>query len=293
MTDPLLALAGGGLVGTADFFAGSATKRLPAAVVAATGQAIGVAALLTVMTVTNSWSPPKGHLLWAVGAGVLSSVSLSAFYIALARGPMGLVAPVVSAAVAVPVVAGLAAGDRPGDLAALGLFAVVLGLALARAPAARRKGNPEHQHLGAALMVAPGRPPTAALAAGAALGFGLVYVLLAHAAAGSAYMAVLTFRCTSLTMLGLWFVMHRETTRPTRREVLTLGLIGTADIAAGTAYTAAAAASGALLTIDALLYNTYPIVTLALGRVLHKERLSHRQQVAGGLTLLGALLIVT
>jgi len=172
---------------------------------------------------------------------------------------MGLVAPVVSAAVAVPVVAGLAAGDRPGDLAALGLFAVVLGLALARAPAARRKGNPEHQHLGAALMVAPGRPPTAALAAGAALGFGLVYVLLAHAAAGSAYMAVLTFRCTSLTMLGLWFVMHRETTRPTRREVLTLGLIGTADIAAGTAYTAAAAASGALLTIDALLYNTYPI----------------------------------
>lgn len=35
MNGPLLALTGGVLVGTADFFAGSATKRLPATVVAA------------------------------------------------------------------------------------------------------------------------------------------------------------------------------------------------------------------------------------------------------------------
>lgn len=292
MSGPLLALTGAGLVGSADFFAGSATKRLPAAVVAATGQAVGVSVLLVVITLTSSWRAPTGYLLWAAGAGVLSSVSLSAFYLALARGPMGLVAPVVSAAVAVPVLVGLATGDRPGHLTALGLLAISAGLATARSAASRTDSALGHETRGGAVLTGARTTPTVLLAAGAALGFGLVYVLLAHAATGSASMAVLAFRGTSLTLLALWLVVRRESSRPTRRELMTLGLIGTADVAAGAAYTAAAATADALLTVNALLYNTYAVVTLALGRLLHQERLSRRQQFAGGLTLLGAFLVV-
>lgn len=222
-------------MGTADFFAGSATRRLPAAVVAATGQVVGVAVLLIVITVTGSWRAPDGYLLWAAGAGVLSSVSLSAFYLALARGPMGLVAPVVSPAVAVPVLVGLAIGDRPGLVAALGLFVICGGLATARAPADHPDRDPGHEHRTGALVTAARSRPTLVLAAGAALGFGLVYVFLANAATGSAFMTVLTFRGTSLTLLALWLVVRRVTSRPTWRELFVLGLIGTADIAASAA----------------------------------------------------------
>lgn len=289
---PLLSLTGSALIGSADFFAGTATRQLPAPVVAASGQAIGVPVLAVALTLTGSWAAPTASLWWAVAAGVISALSLSAFYLALARGPMGLVAPIVSSAVAVPVLVGLLQGDRPGALTTVGLLAVAGGLVIAnRREPPGTGGTHVIARQPTALATTP-VAPTAALSAVAALGFGLVYVLLARAAGGGPGMAVLTFRTTSLTLLILWLLTRRTPDLPTRRQLAVLGAVGTADVAAGTAYAAAATASGALLTVNSLLYNTYPLVTLALGHLIQHETLTRQQQVASTATLAGALLVL-
>jgi drug/metabolite transporter (DMT)-like permease len=289
---PLLSLSGSALVGSADFVAGTATRQLPASVVAASGQAVGVPVLAIALTLTGSWAAPTASLWWAVAAGALSALSLSAFYLALARGPMGLVAPIVSAAVAVPVLSGLLHGDRPGALTTVGLLAIAAGLVIANSPDLPGSGGVHVIARRPTALAAKLVAPTTALSAVAALGFGLVYVLLARAAGGGAGMAVLTFRTTSLTLLTLWLLIRRTPDLPTRRQLAVLGAVGTADVAAGTAYAAAATASGALLTINSLLYNTYPLVTLALSHLIRHETLTRRQQVASAATLAGALLVL-
>lgn len=56
-----------------------------------------------------------GPQLWfAVAAGAVGPVAMLSFYKALALGPMGVVSPLGSLGVAVPVSIGLVVGERPG-----------------------------------------------------------------------------------------------------------------------------------------------------------------------------------
>jgi hypothetical protein len=49
--------------------------------------------LLPYAPATGGLDAPIGNLPWAVGAGLLGLLALSAFYTALAAGTMGVVAP--------------------------------------------------------------------------------------------------------------------------------------------------------------------------------------------------------
>ena len=86
----------------------------------------------------------------AAVAGVMGAVCIVIFYLALSYGPVSIVAPVLASSACIPVVYGLARGERPSALQLAGLAATLAGVMLvswtrrrrprARPPRHRRSG---------------------------------------------------------------------------------------------------------------------------------------------------------
>ena len=153
----LFALATSLLWGLADFGGGLLTRRTPALTVVVVSQSI--AAVGTGRDrggLTGGWSEAGPQLWFAVAAGFVGPVALLSFYKALALGPMGVVSPLGSLGVAVPISVGLFLGERPGLLQFAGIAVAVVGRrARGRAPAAGRAraaaGDPAHPDRGVRL----------------------------------------------------------------------------------------------------------------------------------------------
>lgn len=130
----LFALATSLLWGLADFGGGLLTRRTPALTVVVVSQSIAVVVLGAVVVATGGWSEAGPQLWFAVAAGLVGPVAMLAFYKALALGPMGVVSPLGSIGVAVPVGVGLVLGERPGLLQFVGILVAVAGVCLAGGP---------------------------------------------------------------------------------------------------------------------------------------------------------------
>ncbi|WP_436772599.1 EamA family transporter [Yinghuangia sp. YIM S09857] len=165
-----LALVTSVLWGFADFGAGLLARRMPTARVVVLSQTAACAVLGVVVLATGAVSEAGPRLWFAVAAGFVGPLALLCFYEALARGPMGVVSPLATAGVVIPVSIGLAVdGDRPGVPQYLGMAVAVAGIALA---GGAKLGG------GAAIQ-----RRTLLLTAGAALGFGSVFALITEASA--------------------------------------------------------------------------------------------------------------
>ena len=110
----LFALATSLLWGLADFGGGLLTRRTPALTVVVVSQSIAAVVLGAIVVATGGWSEAGPQLWFAVAAGVVGPVAMLSFYKALALGPMGVVSPLGSLGVAVPISVGLFLGERPG-----------------------------------------------------------------------------------------------------------------------------------------------------------------------------------
>ncbi|MGW0415153.1 EamA family transporter, partial [Streptomyces collinus] len=154
------------LWGLADFGGGLLTRRAPALTVVVASQAIAAAVLGVLVVATGGWSEAGPRLWFAVAAGLAGPVALLSFYKALALGPMGVVSPLATLSVAVPVGVGLVLGERPGAVQVAGIAVAVTGVVLA--------GGPQ-------LRGAPVQRRTILLTLVAALGFGTVFALIAEA----------------------------------------------------------------------------------------------------------------
>src|SRR3954469_1357378 len=127
-----LALAAAASWGLADFLAGLASRRIsvPIVLLLVEGGGLVVIALITLAAGSPFFDDPQDF--WsAVGGGLSGVLGLGCFYRALAIGTMSIVAPISAAGVALPVVVGIATGNRPSAIAAAGLVAIVAGVVLA------------------------------------------------------------------------------------------------------------------------------------------------------------------
>lgn len=271
------------LWGTADFFGGSLSRRLPVLTVTLLTQVIGLAGAVTVAAVTAATIRPTGYLAWGVAAGLVGPTALMAFYRALATGTMGVVAPIAALGTAVPVLAGLTAGERPSLPQSLGIAVAVVGVVLAGGPELRTG--------------APGRGRAVGLALVAAAGFGTVFVLIARGSETSVAMTLVTQRAVNVAFLTAVVVAARVVRgRPDRPRALIrpadlplLVLIGLSDMAANGAY--GLAANSGYLTVAAVLSSLYPVVTALLARQIHAERL-RRVQLAGTAAAIGGIVLI-
>ncbi len=273
VTGLLLALSAGVLWGTADFTGGRLSRRLPLLVVVVCSQGAGLAALLLVMVTRGHIA--AGAVGWGVVAGVLSLGSVTCFYRALAVGTMSVVAPLVAASAAVPVLAGVFGGEQPGVAAASGIVLALAGIVLVTGQVAVEP--PLDHRLSVVLAVA------AALFAGAQL------VALQRAGAIDALTGVAASRAMSVAVLVCALIFSRVSAPA--RCLPAAAMVGLLDTGANLAFTVASARS--LLSLTAVLASVYPVVTVALARVLLHERLRRSQWIGASLSMTGVLLIVS
>ncbi|MFJ8165255.1 EamA family transporter [Streptomyces sp. NPDC096136] len=282
----LFALATALLWGLADFGGGLLTRRLPALTVVVVSQVAAVLVLGSVVLATGAWHDAGPQLWFAVAAGLVGPAAMLSFYKALALGPMGVVSPLGSVGVVVPVGIGLALGERPGPGQFAGIAVAVVGIVLA--------GGPE-------LRGAPVQRQAVLLTLAAAFGFGAVMALISQASTTvtGLFLALLVQRVTNVAVGGaaLWAQTRRGVPalpRGTGPRVLwsllpALAFVGLADVAANGTYSIAA--QNGPVTVAAVLSSLYPVITALAAFAVLKERLRSVQAAGAGLALAGTVLL--
>jgi drug/metabolite transporter (DMT)-like permease len=284
----LFALATSLLWGLADFGGGLLTRRVPALTVVVVSQTVAALVLGIVVVATGGWSEAGPQLWFAVAAGAVGPVAMLSFYKALALGPMGVVSPLGSLGVAVPVSVGLIVGERPGLLQFAGVAVAVVGIVLA--------GGPE-------LRGAPVQRRAVVLTLVAAFGFGTVMSLIAEASTtlSGLFLALFVQRLTNIAVGGtaLYLSVRRGGralpevggAAVIRDSLPALAFVGLADVAANGTYSIAA--QHGPVTVAAVLASLFPVVTALAARGVLGERLRGVQAAGAGLALVGTVLLAT
>jgi drug/metabolite transporter (DMT)-like permease len=261
--------------GFADFGAGWSARRTPAFVVAAAMQIAGLAVAAIVLAALQEPAPRAGEVAWAIFAGLAGVVGLTAFYRALAVGTMGIVGPISSLSVLVPLTYGLARGERPSTLHLAGVaLAIAGGIGASLEPAPDSARRQVGAGVGLALL--------------AAVGFGGSLVGLSNAAPGGIGWATFVMRAAAVPAL-LALALSVGAPRPGRRLLPVLVAVGVFDTGANLLYSAAT--TRGLLSVVSVLASLYPIVIVVLARVLLHERVARPQLAGVGVALAGVALI--
>ena len=267
----LLAFASGVAWGAGDFLGGLKSRQLPVLNVLLASQLTGLL-LIAAFVAIRGEGPPGGELLlWAPLSGVAGAMGLAAFYRGLAVGNMGVVAPIASTAAVVPLVVGIADGERPAAIQYAGIALALVGVVLA----SREEMGRTARGAGLALL--------------SALGFGLFFVCMDRASDEDVAWAILANRTTSVTVLLAAFVFLGSRLAVRRPDASVLIAGGTLDIAANAMF--AVASTKDFVSLVSVLASLYPITTVGLAAVVLGERPHRTAQVGVVLALCGVALI--
>jgi drug/metabolite transporter (DMT)-like permease len=273
----LLALMSSVLWGVSDFAGGLLSRRLPALVVVAASQLVALVVVVPIAWFAGAFSSPLGYLPWGIAAGLVGAMSLASFYYALSIGVMGIVSPLSATAIVVPVVVGIATGERPNVLEVFGIIAVAIGVVLAGGPDVRAGADDPSKH-GA-------KPVIFALLA--ALGFGFTLVALSYGGKVDPLMTVVAQRTASGLLIGVPVLLAIGRHVLHRKDAPLLAAIGIGDVAANATF--AWSASLGVLTVTAVLGSLFPVATLLLARTFLHERLSRLQGIGVVVALAGVI----
>lgn len=273
----LLAFATALVYGVADYCGGRATRSATSVAVTLAGQSVSLVGLLVLVPLLGDPVPAGGAWAWGAGAGLAGVLALVCFYHALSAGAMTVVAPVTAVvSVVVPVVVGLAQGERPGISAYVGAAVAVAGVALVSGA------------FGGHDRATPGA--IVALAALAGMGFGLVFVFLAHTGDDAGLWPLVAARLVSVPVVLLVALISRRSLALPPPAPVPAFASGLLDMTANALYLAAARSG--LLSIVAVVASLYPASTVVLATTIDRERLARPQVVGLGLCLV-ALVLVT
>ena len=154
----LLALLSSVLWGTADYLAGNLSKRFKALAVTGVSQTFGLIFGFAAIFITGNFIAPtltmNGYFVPGVIAGIAGFIGLTAFYTGLATGRMGVVSPISSLSVLIPLFYALIQGERPTTTQTLGIVIAIAGAFMASGPE-MRNGLPIKPLLYALLQLAP------------------------------------------------------------------------------------------------------------------------------------------
>lgn len=269
----LLALLSSAVWGTSDFLGGTLSKRLPAIAVVGGSQIFGLLAALLVATFQGELDAPLGYIAWGVGAGLFGLVGLVAFYAALSSGRMGIVSPISSLGVLVPLGIALITGEKPSGLQYVGILVAVLGVVLASGP--ELNGGSD------------ARPVLLAFIAAATFGF-TVYGM-ARGSEFSSPMTVVAMRCAQVSAVLVIAFWKKSNGGLRKTDIPLLVIIGSTDAIANILFTASTAIG--MLSITSVLGSLFPVATVILAWIFHKERLLPIQYVGISATLIGVIAI--
>jgi drug/metabolite transporter (DMT)-like permease len=273
----LLGLAAALLYGSSDFSGGLASRRLGFLQVTIIGSAAATVLAWATLIMVGGPGPSLRAVAWGLVSGLAGGAGSLVLYRGLARGQMSVVGPVSAlGAAVVPVVAGIAMGERPSLLAVAGVLVALPSIVLVAASGSVR----------GKLGAAP-KGLFDGLAAGVA--FGVLFIGLAQAGRNAGMWPVACEQTGALLLTLAVAVKSRKSLRiPVRAAGLPL-LAGAAGMAATLAYFYATHYS--MLAVAAVLVSLYPGVTVLFARALLHERFTPAQRAGLGLATLAIIAI--
>jgi drug/metabolite transporter (DMT)-like permease len=260
--------------GVGDFMGGLKSRILPALVVMGVSQPFGLAALAIAVAVRGT-GPPGPEVAWAALAAVFGTLGLAAFYRGMAAGAMSVVVPLAAVAAGIPVIWGLAQGDKVSFLQEIGFVAALGGGLMA---SLERGGERARFAAGTGWAIL------------ALLGFGCYYVPLHASAAHDWLWPSLVFRTVSVGIVWTALLLTRQRVSGVRPHLAALAAIGLLDTGGNTLFAAASSSHG-LLSVVSVLASLYPAVTVLLARFILRERVERTQDIGVLVTLAGVVLI--
>lgn len=260
----LLSLVAAAFYGLSDFLGGVASRRTsvwPVGLLACVGAALGA----VVIALFDSGSPNGADVAWALLAGVGSGAGTAFLYRGLAAGRMGVVAPVSAVgAVIVPLVAGVATGERPEALGWVGIVLALPGIWFV-----------SREETGAA---SPGGSSGLADGVIAGLGFGVLFAAIGQVPEEAGYWPLVGTQLVSVITLAVIAVLLGNDPRPRVRADL-WGLVAGLLASLAVLFFLLATSHG-LLSIAAVITSLYPAFTVLLAVAILRERI-HRSQGVG------------
>jgi len=268
--------------GLADFFGGLQSRKRAMLAVLLVSQGVALLLLLPFALALAGEGPSASAVGWAALGGCAGVVALAAFYRGLAIGTMSVVAPISATGAAVPVLVGLAEGERPGALQVAGMLAALVGVILASRECEPAEGaGAEHRAAGRAAV---------GLALVAAVGFGTFFVGVDRASATAEVpWVIVVSRSCSLVLVLIAALVARPGLPRDAGSYGALAMIGALDLGANGLF--AVATTEGLLSVVAVLGSLYPAVTVVLARFVLAEHVSRSQELGIALTLAGVVAI--
>lgn len=270
----LLALGASLSWGMADFFGPLRARRLGALCVLLYAQVSGLVVIVVIVAVRGH-GPASATVLLAIPAACSGTVGLYAYYRGMAVGAMSVVAPIAGVSAVIPVVVGLASGDRPSVWQTAGIACALVGVGLASREPGRIGGTRFAAGAGLALL--------------AALGFGGYFPGMHAAGNADFWWATLIFRITSMSLVAAVVAARRPRLALAAPDAAVIALVGFGDMLGNLFY--AAASTHGLVSIVSVLASLYPVVTVVLARAVLSERVARAQDAGIVLTLAGVALI--
>lgn len=273
----LLALSAAVAWGTADFFGGLSARSASALATAFVVQLVGLVLLLTFVPWTAEHGPDRATLSWGACAGLSGGLAALTLYPALAMGAACEVAP-LSAVIgtALPVLFGVAKGERPGASTWAGIALVVVTVVLVSADG-RGASDPRR------------RARSLGLAALSGLFIGGFLIAFERAGAGQGCLPLLVARATSVPLFAVVLLVRQRRLWPARVSPRFALVAGTFDMLANGCYLFALAR--APIALVATLSNLYPVFTVLLSVAVLRDRPRLLQQLGLALALVAIVLI--
>jgi len=254
--------------GTADFVGGTGARRAPTMSIVFTGQLTGAAAML-VVGVASPGTPTLTHVGWALLAGFGSATGSIFLLRGLSRGRMAVVAPTSAVGAAVlPVVAGLANGERPVTLVWIGLVLALPGIWLVsrQVPDGVVGSTPTAADRGAFVDGLLG-----------GVGFGVLFVALGQIPESAGTLPLAINQLTGAVVTVAVATVLRQAWRPSRHAAGWGAGSGLLGVSGSLAFIEASHLAD--LGVVAVLASLYPAVTVLLARMLLSERLVAGQRL--------------
>jgi drug/metabolite transporter (DMT)-like permease len=276
----LLALLSAVLAGGADYLGGVASRTGVGIRVAVFAQAAGLPFALPLAIFYGFDRLTGTDIAWSAAGGVVVAGGFACFYTAMGRGLISVVAPVAAATGAIiPVVYALVRGERPGDLALIGIVIALVAISVVSiAPA-------DDAHRQVAVT-----PAVIGLSVLAGACFGLFYVCFSRISAAAGMWPVAFERlAATATLTVVALVLTRGPIEGTRRVAPFAVGVGVLEVAA-TVPLLLALQRGPV-AIAAVLSSLYPVMTVLLAGTLLRERMSRLQLAGVGCALAAVVLI--
>jgi drug/metabolite transporter (DMT)-like permease len=274
-----LALSSSVLWGVADFLGGLRSRTFPVAVVLGATYGASLTVMAVIVLARGEGPPSTGAVAASLGAGLVGIVGLAAFYRALAIGTMSIVAPIAATGVSLPVLVGIATGDRPGIVSSVGLVAAIVGVVLASREDDGGAADARQQRISVLLALV------------AAVGFGSYFVLAEIGSDGDVGWALTLSRLSAWPFVAAFAIVSLRGGGRRPNFVALMGLcgIGILDLGANFFYNYATTI-GELSTV-AVASSLYPVTTVFMASIVLGERVRGVQRAGVVVALTGVVLI--